>query len=211
MQRDVDLARQLLLDLERRGADCPVAALRSNLGPDADERVRHHLRLLIDAGWVKEVDRDAGAAQNSQSTAGTPCVRLTDAGHEFIELARSEVRWRAAKAIVMERTGSPSLMLVRKLLAQWAWRAVARGAPRRRIRRAARRYYDGLEQEAWLEPYGVEPGPLWDDDQARAARWRRAYGERLDAPDGWPAGLYDEMAAELADTPRGVTLPEPLI
>ena len=137
--------------------------------------------------------------------------RLTDAGHEFIELARSDARWREAKAIVTERTGGPSLALVRELLARWAWQAVARSARRRRIRRAARRYYEGLEPEAWLDAVGGQPNPLWDDDQARAGRWRRAYRERLDSPDGWPGDLYDDVAAELADTPRGVTLPEQLI
>lgn len=215
MQRDVDLARQLLLDLERRGADCPVAALRSNLGPDADERVRHHLRLLIDAGWVKEVDRDAGSAPLGQTAAaaGTPCVRLTDAGHEFIELARSDARWREAKTIVTERTGGPSLALVREVLARWAWQAVLRGARhrRRRLRRAARRYFEGLPSEAWLDAWGAELPPTWDDDQARFARRRTACDQRFDYPDAWPDDLYDDMANDFEEASTGATLPEPLI
>src|SRR5262245_15160241 len=80
MKRDIDLARQLLLDIEGRGADCSVSVLRTDVNHDAEERVRYHLRLLVDAGLLKEIDRTA---------SGVPCLRLTDAGHELIELARN--------------------------------------------------------------------------------------------------------------------------
>lgn len=111
MKRDVDLARQLLLDIENRGADCSVSVLRSGPNHEAEERVRYHLRLLIDAGLLKEIDRTAG---------GVPCVRLTDAGHEIVELSRSESRWREAKQECHQRTGGVSLIVVRGILVQWA-------------------------------------------------------------------------------------------
>jgi hypothetical protein len=212
MQRDVDLIRQILLDLERRGADCPVVALRSNLGPDADERIRHHLRLAIDAGWVKEVGCDAGAAITPPAAAvnSSISVRLTDAGHEFIELARNDERWNEAKAIVTERTGGPTIALLRAVLTRWAWRDVARSVRRRRIRRVARRHYERLEPEAWLTSNGVVPESLLDDDQRRTTRPRKIYRERLDDPIEWQ-DLYGDLAAELAEGPVGATLPEQLL
>mgnify|MGYP001293331041 CR=1 FL=1 len=212
MQRDVDLVRQILLDLERRGADCPVVALRSNLGPDADERIRHHLRLAIDAGWVKEVGCDAGAAITPPAAAASSSisVRLTDAGHEFIELARNDERWNEAKAIVTERTGGPTIALLRAVLTRWAWRDVARSVRRRRIRRVARRNYERLEPEAWLTSNGVVPESLLDDDQRRTTRPRKIYRERLDDPIEWQ-DLYGDLAAELAEGPVGATLPEQLL
>ncbi len=83
MKRDVDLCRQLLLDIEGRGVDCSLSVLRTGGEHEAEPRVKHHLRLLVDAGYLKEVDR---------TSDGVPCVRLTDQGHELIELARSESR-----------------------------------------------------------------------------------------------------------------------
>ncbi|MCA9258537.1 MAG: DUF2513 domain-containing protein, partial [Planctomycetales bacterium] len=111
MKRDIDLARQLLLDIESRGADCSVSVLRTGPNHDAEERIRYHLRLLIDAGLLKEVDRTA---------SGVPCVRLTHDGHETIELIRNEARWREAKWICQQRCGGLSLTVVRGILLRWA-------------------------------------------------------------------------------------------
>jgi hypothetical protein len=111
MKRDLDLARQLLLDIESRGADCSVSALRGELDHDAQERIRYHLRLLIDAGLLKEVDR---------TSSGIPCVRLTHEGHELLELSHGESRWNEAKWICQERLGGVSLTVIRDILLRWA-------------------------------------------------------------------------------------------
>lgn len=111
MKRDLDLTRQLLLEIESRGADCSLSSLHS--GPDhhTQERIRHHLRLLVDAGLLKEVDR---------TSSGIPCVRLTHDGHELLELARGEQRWNEAKQICHQRLGGLSLTIIRDVLSQWA-------------------------------------------------------------------------------------------
>lgn len=126
MKRDLDLCRQLLADIEGHGTDCAVTALRPGASGEAEETIRYHVRLLIDAGFVKEVDRP----QN-----GVPCVRLTNAGHEMLELSHSENRWREAKWLVGERTGTQSLTVIRSVLVRWATEATAAGEyarPRRR-------------------------------------------------------------------------------
>ena len=116
MKRDLDFSRQLLFDIEATGHDCSLTQLRTNsvpgiAAPEASERVRYHLRLLIDAGLVKEVDR---------TNAGVPCVRLTNAGHELVELARSDSRWDEAKRYTLNATGGLSLTVVRAVLTKWA-------------------------------------------------------------------------------------------
>jgi len=195
MQRDIDLVRQLLLDVERRGATCAIDTLRTDARHDGDERVRYHLRLLADAGLVKET---------GQTAAGTPCVRLTHAGQEFIELARSDARWREAKAAVLASTGGVPLTVLRALLMKWAWRSVVRHERRRIVgRRRYRRYVEQVEPETWLDADAVDPDALWDDDQTRPARERRI-------PAGWEPDLYSDVAAELADAPSA-GLPEELI
>ncbi len=143
MKRDIDLARQLLLDIEARGADCSVSVLRTPTEHDAEERVRYHLRLLVDAGYLKEVDRTAG---------GVPCLRLTDAGHELIELARSEERWREAKRACHERTGGVAIAVIRGILIQWAL------APqRRRVQRRYRPTTDAALFSRPARPYAAQP------------------------------------------------------
>jgi hypothetical protein len=126
MKRDLDLMRQLLLDIENRGADCSVSVLRSSSDGQREERIRYHLRLLIDARLLKEIDR---------TTAGIPCVRLTHQGHELLELVRDEPLWREALWACQDRTGNLSLTVIQDLLGSWA-----KGRARRPLFRRHRPY-----------------------------------------------------------------------
>ena len=136
MKRDLDLARQLLLDIEDRGADCSLSVLRSGPDHNLQEKIRYHLRLLIDANLLQEVDR---------TSSGVPCVRLTHDGHELLELSRSESRWAEAKAICRDRIGGLSLTLIRKVLLQYS---IARPRLRRPYLSRRLRY----EPESYREP-----------------------------------------------------------
>jgi hypothetical protein len=199
MKRDIDLARQLLLDIENRGADCSVSVLRPGTNHDAEERVRYHLRLLIDAGLLKEIDRTNG---------GVPCVRLTDAGHETIELVRNETRWREAKWACQERTGGLSLAVVRAILWQWACEPT-QFRPRRRYMPAAsslvEAHYPGRRAAYRFEPYveaAIEEAP---DDEVRYVRVRPAYRN------GWRLEGAGAEAPVTTDCRLEPTLPEHLI
>ena len=204
MQRDIDLLRLLLLEAERRGATCAIDTLRCDARHDSEERVRYHLRLLTDAGLLKEA---------GQTSTGTPCVRLTHDGQEFVELLRSDARWRRAKAIVLASTGGVPLAVVRSLLAKWAWRSVVRNERRRvvRGRRRVHRYVEHVEPELWLDAYATDPDALWDDERVRFVRERAAGRGRSQTPAGWEPDLYRDVAAELSDGPTGAPLPEHLI
>jgi len=152
MKRDIDLARQLLLDIESRGSDCSVSVLRTEPNHESEERVRYHLRLLIDAGLLKEIDR---------TSAGIPCVRLTHDGHELLELSRRESLWREAKGICRERLGGLSLSVIRQLLVRLAWgRPLRRPLPPRRKYVARHPLYD--TETYRIEPYRYAEPPLED-------------------------------------------------
>ncbi|TWT89053.1 hypothetical protein Mal64_25450 [Pseudobythopirellula maris] len=179
MKRDIDLTRQILLDIEGQGSDCATAALRPGVAVDAQERVRYHLRLLIDGGLVKEVDR---------TTAGVPCVRLTHAGHEFLELARVESRWADAKRVCLDQTGGLSLTVIKSVLVRWSVDATAvedHRTPRRWRRPAYVRPYSTGVESRYVEtspytarPYATrtwyEPETVVDDD-LRLVRSRETY------------------------------------
>lgn len=173
MKRDIDLCRQLLFDLEAHGSECAMNVLRSRLANEADDRVRYHLRLLADAGLVKEVDR---------TTNGIACVRLTSAGCELIELSRSDARWREAKAAVLQRTGGLSLTVLRTVLTKWAIESATYGYPRR-PRRAYRSHYRRVETPVRYEGYRYDRDLDGIDDDLQLVRTTPDYRERADAYD----------------------------
>lgn len=214
MKRDLDLARQLLFDIEAHGPNCALSTLRAGATEAADESVRYQLRLLIDAQLVKEIDRNG---------AGVPCVRLTNAGHELLELARSDARWHDARRCVAEASGGESLTVIRAILTKWAVDAAARGDRyayrwRRpvyhRIDRP-RRYAGYLADRAVLDEDRVEvvrPRP-----ERRGYRTRVEYGdwrERFDWRDAYDYDVYGPRGIEpaeydsaLDETSLGVSLP----
>lgn len=210
MKRDVDLCRQLLLDIENHGSDCSLSALRPESAAEAEERICYHLRLLIDAGFVKEVDR---------TTGGVPCVRLTNNGQEFIELVRGDARWREAKWVVQEQTGGLSLTVLRALLTKWAVEGVTHGDRYRRPRRYWRPYYVRAEPYRYEPPYRVESyryqrQPTGEEgDDARWVRTRPEYFDRHELYEPYPdrEGYLPYEGEPQLDTPIGVTLPVSLV
>lgn len=205
MKRDVDLIRQLLFDIEQHGCECTLESLRTSATHEGDDRKRYHLRLCIDAGLAKEIDRSA---------AGSPCVRLTNAGHEFLDICRSDQRWRAAKALVHEQTGGLSLTVLRAVLTKWAVQSISRSERHRRMRRA---YRPQFVPEFYAEPmlgdppyrvdsYRYEHEPFFGEEPTRMARSRREYLEPLDPLDHMNRELH-HAEESLADEPLGVSLP----
>lgn len=210
MKRDLDLCRQLLLDIEGRGVDCALSVVRTGADHDGEPRIKHHLRLLCDAGYLKEVDRTGD---------GVPCVRLTDAGYELIELVRSESRWHEAKRTCREATGGASLTVIREILVRWAVQASGHRSRRRYYAPApeavAERDYRLVERD-WRDYREYrEPPVRWpyrldayrDGDWEYAADDVRYYRVRPERRNGWrDVRAYDYP--EFAVAERGVSLPE---
>jgi len=211
MKRDVDLIRHLMFEIERQGADCAVDTLRNGApSHELDERARYHVRLLVDAGLAKEVER---------TSTSSPCVRLTSAGHEFLDLCRGEERWRQAKWLVQEQTGGLSLTVLRAVLTKWAMDGISR---RERYRRWRRSYRPAAEREF----YGPEPGygepayrvqsyryerePVFDDEPVQLVRPRRDYRDAIAAGERWEQeqGANDHL---ISDETLGVSLPVHMI
>ena len=213
MKRDVDLIRQLLFAIERQGAECSLDSLRNGAAHDLDERTRYHLRLLIDSGLAKETDRGA---------AGQPCIRLTNTGHEFLDLCRDEARWREAKWIVQEQSGGQSLSVLRAVLTKWAVDGIARSERRRRWRRGERPVYDRVyyrgepvyrepiygEPMYRVESYRYEREPEYHEEPNRVMRPRREYAGPADPAERWD---HEATPDVLADEPLGVSLPVHMI
>ncbi len=206
MKRDVDLIRHLLFDIERQGPDCSCDSLRNGTPHEADERTRYHIRLLVDAGFVKEMERTA---------AGLSCVRLTNAGHEFIELVRGDTRWREAKWVCQEHTGGLSLTVLRAVLTKWAVESIARGERHRRWRRSFRPayyrdYYHG-EPNYRVDSYRHEREVAFDEEPIRLIRPRPDYRERFEHPERWEQETFGGLDEYSPEGPLGVSLPVHMI
>jgi hypothetical protein len=200
MKRDVDLMRGMLFEIERQGSDCTTDTLRNGAPQETDERTRYHVRLLVDAGLVKEIDR---------TSASFPCVRLTNAGHEFLDLCRSAARWREAKWVVQEQTGGLSLSVLRAVLTKWAVEGVSRSERYRRWRRAYRPPYYNGDPLYRVDSYRYEREPVFEEEPGRFARPRAEYRERGE-PERWIDETYP-VESDLAESPLSVSLPVNMI
>lgn len=95
MKRDIELAREILITLEKlESFDEPVI-------PDIPGWSRHevfyHINLLSEAGLIE--------AQNWSTDDGPEWVAtsLTSSGHDFLDAARNNTIWEKAKSIVVDR------------------------------------------------------------------------------------------------------------
>ena len=111
MKRDIDLIRNILLRLE--GLETP----REWLDPDNfegydDGIISYHFEILGEAGLIK--------AENN-TTIGVPikfnwrAMRLTWAGHDFLEAMRGDTRWKKVKDFVKNYSGMISIELTKKV------------------------------------------------------------------------------------------------
>jgi hypothetical protein len=98
MKRDLDLVRQLMLQIEALPAAPPVQYRMSEI---EDPVLLAHLEMLIEAGLVNgRISRSQGARGDVISVSG-----LTWQGHEWIEMVRSQSLWNEVKSAVLDGGG----------------------------------------------------------------------------------------------------------
>jgi DNA-binding transcriptional ArsR family regulator len=95
MKRDMDLARQILLNLEES---------KNQIGPDdvnikgySKDEIAYHIMLLGEAGLINAYDCSTFDGPNWRAE------RLTWQGHEFIEASRDQKRWNQAKKLIKDK------------------------------------------------------------------------------------------------------------
>ncbi len=98
MKRDLDLVRQLLLQIEGLPAAPPVQYRMSEI---EDPVLLAHLEMLIEAALVNgKIVRSHGTRGDVISVSG-----LTWQGHEWIEMMRSQSLWNEVKSAVLDGGG----------------------------------------------------------------------------------------------------------
>lgn len=111
MKRDLDLVRQLLLQIEALPAGPPV---QYRTGEIEDPALLAHFELVIAAGLVNgKLARSQGARGDVISISG-----LTWEGHEWIEMVRSQAVWSETKAALLEGAGALTYELTKEVAAR---------------------------------------------------------------------------------------------
>jgi Hypothetical protein (DUF2513) len=121
MKRDMDLARAILLKIEEHPDSDGIGWVSLEIEGRSDREIGYHVMLLHEADLLEAID-----ASDSEGSDWRP-VRLTWAGHEFLDAARQEGRWQKAKEIVKEKTGGLSFEAIKALLIKWMTDAVLGG------------------------------------------------------------------------------------
>ena len=116
MKRDMDLVREILLEVE------------SWSNAFKWRKVVISERDPAEVGWHVGIMTDAGLLIGNRSGMedGRVC-RLTWEAHEFLDNARDPQRWEAAKKTVSEKAGAVSFDVFKALLIQLARKAVFGG------------------------------------------------------------------------------------
>ncbi|MFL5620216.1 MAG: DUF2513 domain-containing protein [Gemmatimonadaceae bacterium] len=106
MKRDLDLVRQLLLQIEALPAGPPAQYPTREI---EDPVLLAHFELVIAAGLVNgNIARSQGARGDVISISG-----LTWEGHEWIEMVRSQTVWNETKAALLESAGAMTYELTK--------------------------------------------------------------------------------------------------
>ena len=105
MKRDLNLVRQILLDLERSKTTDEGGWPKLDLPGRTEAEIGYHVRLmhadgLIDAHNVTTHDRPPGQEAWKATALTWKATSLTSKGHEFLEMARDESVWGAVLAKV---------------------------------------------------------------------------------------------------------------
>ena len=104
MKRNMDLVRKMLLEVER--SDSGYAPQPLKIRGYSDGLVGYHALIMWEAGLVEGVN----AASASGGGPGALITRLTWQGHEFLDAARDDARWKKAKSI-LKKVGGATLQI----------------------------------------------------------------------------------------------------
>jgi hypothetical protein len=104
MKRDLDVVRQIMLQIEAHPVTPPV---QFRTGELEDPVLLAHLQMMITAGLVNgKVSQSTGARGDVIVISG-----LTWEGHEWIEIVRDPEVWHETKTTLMENGGALSFEL----------------------------------------------------------------------------------------------------
>jgi hypothetical protein len=110
MKRDMDLIRNILLDLETSNGDFSTSALETE--QLSEVMIGHHIWLLKDAGYIVGVE--TRELRDKLPIAMPIC--LTWKGHEFLAAARNDNVWHQTTRAIKTKIGAASMDVLMGML-----------------------------------------------------------------------------------------------
>ena len=112
MRRNPELVRKLMLAIEETSQ--PLTDQAQIDGYPRDE-VAYHMRLIIEAGLAQGSVMEDHSGRNTTVPRNVVIVRMTNAGHDFIDSVRGDTVWNAVTEKVKTLGGSFTLNVLQQL------------------------------------------------------------------------------------------------
>lgn len=113
MQRDMELIRKIALTIEASSTGYAPDRLEID-GEYTSEQIGYHAHLMMQAGLATGTD----ITTLGGSSPAAMLQSLTWTGHEFVEAARDDTRWKKAMGVVKDKGGSVTLSVLVQLLTE---------------------------------------------------------------------------------------------
>lgn len=107
MKRDMDIIRLILLEIEKSVTTDRFINIK--IPEYKPEQISDHVRLLCEADLIE-------AKKLCDGGFWLP-VRLTWAGHEFLDAAKNETAWNITKNIIIKKGGGLTFEVIKTTLA----------------------------------------------------------------------------------------------
>jgi len=118
MKRDMELVRKILLfveSIDNIGRYVPVV-----IDGYTDDAIQHHIRMLLDRGYLKEKGGVSFTYDGVSMTGGA----MTFEGSDFLDAARDDTIWRKAMDKIAATTGTVTVEVLKAILVQLSKSAV---------------------------------------------------------------------------------------
>ena len=111
MNRNLDLFRNILLELERQKIGEPLLTSTyegAGFAGHSHAAFVEHVKLLLDAGYIEA--KDAGTSMEGDDFL---IQRITNAGHDYLDSVRDETVWAKTKEHLKKVGGGAALDTVK--------------------------------------------------------------------------------------------------
>ena len=112
MRRNPELVRKLMLAIEQTSQ--PLTA-QAQIDSYPRDEVAYHMRLIIEAGLAQGSVMEDHSGRNTTVPRNVGIVRMTNAGHDFIDSVRGDTVWNAVTEKVKTLGGSFTLNVLQQL------------------------------------------------------------------------------------------------
>jgi hypothetical protein len=125
MKRDMDLIRAILLEVEESNLTDGSQPVQLTEVPGDVKTVSYQVQLLGEAGLLIVSNDHQNFESEERGEPDFYPVRLTWAGHEFLDAARNDAFWKTATKNVMQKTGGLMFDVLKQALIKLATDAIS--------------------------------------------------------------------------------------